>query len=177
MMANGVDVVGTRVSLCPFEGLFWQVGQSWYNDPEIIALTSDDPNPLSESQFREVIFSDLDNPQSLVFGIANEMQKAIGIGMLRHIDGLHRSCELHITIGEKDHWGQGYGTESILLMRDHAFMELGLHRVTSTPFGHNLRMVRCLEKCGFEKEGVLRGALWIQDRFVDVVVMAVLNAA
>jgi RimJ/RimL family protein N-acetyltransferase len=60
-------------------------------------------------------------------------------------------------------------------MRDHAFGDLGLHRVTSTPFGHNERMIRCLEKCGFEREGVLRDALWIQDRFVDVVVMAVLN--
>jgi len=55
------------------------------------------------------------------------------------------------------------------LMRAYAFQGLELHRMVSTPFAHNVRMVRCLEKCGFEREGVLRDALWIQERFVDVV--------
>ena len=36
-------------------------------------------------------------------------------------------------------------------------------------------MVRCLEKVGFEKEGVLRDALWVVDRFIDVAVMAMIN--
>lgn len=174
-MANGVVVTAPRVSLCPFDGVFWQVGLGWYNDPEIIALTSDDPNPLTAAQFKAVIHADLDHPQSMVFGILNDQQKPIGIGMLRHIDDLHRSCELHITIGEKDHWGHGYGTEAIGLMRDFAFGDLNLHRVTSTPFAHNARMIRSLEKCHFETEGVLRDALWIHDRFVDVVIMAVLH--
>lgn len=175
-MANGVAVQGIRTGLCAFEGDFWRVGLGWYNDPDIIALTSDDPNPLTDEQFRSMIQADLDHDQSMVLGIVNESQKPIGVGMLRHIDALHRSCELHITIGEKDHWGRGYGTEAIALMRDYAFVGLALHRVTSTPFAHNTRMVRSLEKCGFDKEGVLREALWIQDQFVDVVIMAVLNS-
>lgn len=164
-----------RVGLCPFDGPFWEKGLRWYNDAEIIAMTSDDPNPLTEAQFREMMQVDLDHSQSVVFGVVNEKGAPIGIGMLRHVDGLHRNCELHITIGEKDHWGHGYGAEAIGLMRDFAFGDLGLHRVTSTPFAHNVRMVRCLEKCGFEREGVLREALWIGNRFVDVVVMAALN--
>ncbi len=174
-MVNGIVLSSSRVVLCPFEDAFWTVGLTWYNDPEIIALTSDDPNPLTQAQFHEMIQADLDHPQAMVFGVKNECQKPIGIGMLRHIDGLHRSCELHITIGEKDHWNRGYGAETIGLIRDYAFGELMMHRVVSTPFAYNIRMVRCLEKCGFEKEGVLRDALWIQDQFVDVVIMAVLN--
>jgi RimJ/RimL family protein N-acetyltransferase len=176
-MANGVDLLGERVSLCPFGDVFWAVGLGWYNDPEIIAMTSDDPNPLTMTQFRDMIQVDLDNAQSVVLGVVNEIQKPIGVGMLRHVDGLHRSCELHITIGEKDHWGRGYGTEAIGLMRDYAFVGLELHRVISTPFVYNTRMVRSLEKCGFEREGLLRDALWIQGRFTDVVIMAMLNPA
>ena len=45
-MAQGVTVQGERVCLCPFEDVFWTEGLDWYNDPEIIALTSDDMNPL-----------------------------------------------------------------------------------------------------------------------------------
>ena len=174
-MANGVYLQGERVSLCPFDGAFWDVGLGWYNDPEIIAMTSDDPNPLTDQQFREMIHVDINQAQSVVVGVVNEVKKPIGVGMLRHIDALHRSCELHITIGEKDHWGKGYGTEAIALMRDYAFAGLTLHRVISTPFAHNQRMIRSLEKCGFEQEGLLRDALWIQGKFTDVVIMAVLN--
>jgi len=176
-MANGVHFQGQRVSLGPFEGDFWHVGLVWYNDPEIIAMTSDDPNPLSEEQFRNMIQVDLDQANAVVMGIRNERDQPIGVGMLRHIDGLHKGCELHITIGEKDHWGKGYGTEAIGLMRDYAFVGLELHRVVSTPFAHNKRMVRSLEKCGFEHEGLLRDALWIQGAFTDVVIMGVLNKA
>ena len=175
ILTNRVLFRGARIGLCPFEGVFWEVGLGWYNDAEIIALTSDDSNPLTVAEFEETMRADLDNSQSIVFGIVNEKDAPIGIGMLRHIDALHRGCELHITIGEKDHWNRGYGAEAISLIRDYAFEELGLHKVLSTPFSSNLRMVRCLEKCGFVPEGVLRDALWIGERFIDVTIMGVIH--
>ena len=36
-------------------------------------------------------------------------------------------------------------------------------------------MVRCLTRCGFEQEGRLRDALCIGGRFVDVIVMGIIN--
>ena len=174
-MARGIAIAGRRASLRPFDDPFWEVGIGWYNDPEIAALTSDDPTPLTEEQFRATIEADLDNAQSVVFGIRNEAGKPIGIGMLRSIDPVHRGCDLHITIGDKGHWNRGYGAEAIGLMRDHAFKVLGLHKVISTPFSLNGRMIRCLEKCGFEREGVLRDALWGGDRFIDVTVMGIIH--
>ncbi len=176
-MANGVTVKGRRVSLCPFEGSFWEVGLGWYNDPEIVALTSDDPTPLTEEQFQATIQTDLDNTRSVVFGIRNELKAPIGVGMLRSVDPVHRGCDLHITIGEKDHWNRGYGAEAIGLMVDYVFGELKMHKVISTPFLFNPRMVRCLEKCGFQQEGVLRDALRVGDRFIDVVIMGLINPA
>ncbi|MGA1199332.1 MAG: hypothetical protein ACO36I_22785, partial [Candidatus Latescibacterota bacterium] len=71
-MANGVHFQGKRVSLGPFEDDFWHVGLVWYNDPEIIAMTSDDPNPLTEEQFRDMIQVDLDHANSVVMGVRNE---------------------------------------------------------------------------------------------------------
>ena len=175
-MAQGVTVQGERVCLCPFEDVFWTEGLDWYNDPEIIALTSDDMNPLEEEQFRAMIQMDLDNAQSMVFGIRNESDVPIGIGMIRSIDQVHRGCDLHITIGARDHWNRGYGAEAIGLMRDYLFQCLDMHKVISTPFANNGRMVRCLEKCGFQKEGVLRDALWGDGRYIDVVIMGVINS-
>ncbi|MDA0748283.1 MAG: GNAT family protein [bacterium] len=175
-MANGKSVRGERVCLCPFEGEFWARGLGWYNDPEIIALTSDDSTPLTEEQFGETIQVDLDLSQSVVFGIQSVVGQPIGIGMLRSVDLVHGGCDLHLTIGERNCWNRGFGAEVVGLMCAYAFHTLGLHKVISTPFASNGRMIRCLEKCGFQKEGVLRDALRIGDGYIDVVIMGMIQS-
>lgn len=174
-MSSGDFPRSERVRLCPFEGEFWARGLAWYNDPEIIATTSDDPNPLTEAQFRELIDRDLLSEASRVFGVREAGGRAIGVLVLRHIDPVHQGAELHITVGEAAFRGRGYGSEAIRLAVRFAFDRLGLHRVISTPFADNLAMVRCLTRCGFEQEGRLREALWVGGRFIDVVVMGILN--
>ncbi len=164
-----------RLLLCPFEGEFWDRGLAWYNDPDIIATTSDDPTPLTGAQFRELIDRDLLSETARVFGIRESGGKAIGVVVLRNIDPVHRGAELHITIGEPDFRGKGYGAEAIRTTVTFAFDRLGLHRIVSTPFADNLPMVRCLRKCGFEQEGLLRDALCINGRFIDVAVMGLIN--
>lgn len=163
------------MTLGPFQDPFWEMGLSWYNDPEIIALTSDDPNPLSETEFRRIIEVDLESESSILFGVSNETGEPIGISLLRNIDPTHRGCDLHITIGRRDHWRRGYGSEAIGLMVDHAFGTLGMHKVISTPFAANTAMIRCLESCGFEREGLLRDALRSGDRYIDVAIMGRIN--
>jgi RimJ/RimL family protein N-acetyltransferase len=113
----------------------------------------------------------------VVFGVLDESGTPMGIAMLRSVDRVHRSADLHITIGDRSRWGKGYGAESIRLMCDHAFDDLKLHKVISTPFAFNQRMVRCLQKCGFQREGRLRDALWIGERYVDVEIMGRINPA
>ena len=174
-MANGTRVESGRVVLCPFNDAFWAPGRRWYNDPEIITLTSDDQSELTESEFRATIEADLTADHSVVFGIRDENEYPIGIGILRNIDPVHGGCELHITIGERRCWNQGYGAEAISAMRDYAFEVAGCHKVLSTPFLENPRMIRCLEKCGFEREGTLREALKQGDQFIDIVLMGLIN--
>lgn len=164
-----------RVVFCAFEGEFWSRGLAWYNDPEIIAATSDDPNPLTEPQFRSLIERDLHSEASRVFGLRDAGGKAIGILVLRNIDRVNRGVELHITVGDPEFRGKGYGAEAIRLAVEFAFDRLGLHKVVSTPFSDNLQMVRCLARCGFKEEGRLREALCIAGRFVDVTLMGILN--
>ena len=54
-MANGTEITGQQANLCPYSDTYREMGLSWYNDPEIIALTSDDPNPLTPEQFEKII--------------------------------------------------------------------------------------------------------------------------
>ena len=173
-VANGPRIEGDLVRLGPFDGPFWSLGLAWYNDPVVIELTSDDPSELTEEQFRQTIETDLHHDRSVVFGISDREERPIGIGILRNLDPIHRGCDLHITLGPEDARGRGLGGEAISLMRDHAF-GVGMHKVISTPFSKNPQMIRCLEKCGFEHEGVLRDALLQGDRFIDVTLMATIT--
>lgn len=52
--------------------------------------------------------------------------------------------------------GQGFGTEVLRRVIRHLFDERGHHRVTIDPALSNVAAVRCYEKVGFKRVGVLR---------------------
>jgi len=61
-----------------------------------------------------------------------------------------------VGIGERDYWGQGYGTEAVQQALSFAFDELGLHRVTLDVLAANPRALRAYQKAGFVIEGRIR---------------------
>ena len=65
--------------------------------------------------------------------------RLIGTCAFSQLDGDNGSALFHITIGETDAWGHGYGTEATQLMLDHAFGTLGLHRIALFVFEFNER--------------------------------------
>ena len=67
-----------------------------------------------------------------------------------------KEAELHICIGERKYWGRGLGTEAVLAVLDMAFVDMGLKSIYLRVYRHNLRAIRCYEKCGFKKEAILR---------------------
>jgi ribosomal-protein-serine acetyltransferase len=71
--------------------------------------------------------------------------------------------------------GRGVMTRACRAMVDHAFGELGLHRVEIRCAPGNTRSCAIPERLGFTREGVLRQAEWLYDRFVDSVVYGLLE--
>lgn len=69
-------------------------------------------------------------------------------------------------------WGQGFMTEAIEIVADHAFGSLDLHRLEARCFPDNPASARVLEKCGFTREGTLRGTLWKENAPRDVLLYA-----
>jgi RimJ/RimL family protein N-acetyltransferase len=91
------------------------------------------------------------------------------------IHPLQRRAEVHLSIGEKDVWGRGYGARAVRRLLAHAFEDLGLRRVYAMADEDNARVIRCLEKCGFSREGLLRRHRLRHGRPTDMVVMGVLD--
>ena len=80
----------------------------------------------------------------------------------------------HISLGEHDAWGQGYGTEATRLMLGLAFDSIGLHRVGLSVFSFNERAIRSYEKAGFRLEGRARDAILRDGERRDELSMAIL---
>ena len=57
---------------------------------------------------------------------------------------------------EPAHRGQGYGHRAVRLLIDHAFLELGMHRVEAYIDPADRRSVRLASRAGMRKEGVIR---------------------
>ena len=81
----------------------------------------------------------------------------IGNIKLGPINKIHRSAEVSYFIGDVSSWGSGFASEAIQAVVRFAFNELGLYRIQAGVYDSNIGSVKCLEKCGFELEGKLRG--------------------
>ncbi|HEY6057598.1 MAG TPA: GNAT family protein, partial [Candidatus Limnocylindrales bacterium] len=115
-------------------------------------------------------------PESLALAVhLRDGGALIGTCAFSQLDGDNGSALYHITIGEKEYWGRGYGTEATELMLEHAFSRLGLHRVALTVFSFNERAVRSYRKVGFVIEGRAREAIWRDGRYWDEISMSVLE--
>jgi len=147
----------------------------WYSDPEIARLTRYQQSPLSGDEVQRFFYARIMGTDFLAMAIhIRDTDRLIGTCAFSQIDGDNGSTLFHITIGEPDAWGRGYGTEATELMVAHAFRRLSLHRVALTVFEFNTRAIRAYEKCGFAVEGRAREAIFRDGRYWDEIHMSVL---
>jgi RimJ/RimL family protein N-acetyltransferase len=85
-----------------------------------------------------------------------ETDEFIGCIFLSDIDMHNRSGHCPTFIGEKSYWGKGYATEARMLMLHYAFHERGLNRIWARIIEDNIGSTKMLEKCGYQKEGLMR---------------------
>jgi RimJ/RimL family protein N-acetyltransferase len=147
----------------------------WYTDPEVARLTRYQQSPLSNDEIQRFFYSRIMGSDFLAMAIhVRDADQLIGTCAFSQLDGDNGSALFHITIGEHDAWGKGYGTEATELMVAHAFTRLALHRIALTVFEFNTRAIRSYEKCGFSVEGRARQAIFRDGRFWDELHMSIL---
>lgn len=151
--------------------------QRWYSDPEVARLARYQDGPMRPDEIDRFFQLRALGAESLTMAIhERETDRLIGSCALSQVDGENGSAMYHITIGEKDMWGRGLGTEATQLMLDHAFGTLGLHRIALTVFEFNERAIRAYVRCGFMVEGRARESIWRDGRWWDELAMSVLSS-
>jgi RimJ/RimL family protein N-acetyltransferase len=147
----------------------------WYRDPEVARLTRYQTRQMTQPEIQRFFEMRMLAPDALAYSIVElSSSRLIGFTTFSALDGDNGSVMFHITIGERDAWGRGLGTEATQLMLQHAFERLGLHRVGLAVFSYNTRAIRAYEKAGFRVEGRLREAIQRQGEFFDEVQMGIL---
>jgi RimJ/RimL family protein N-acetyltransferase len=149
----------------------------WYSDPEIARLARYQEAPMRPEEIERFFSARVVGPDALAMAIHERgSERLVGTCAFSQVDGENGSALYHITIGEKDAWGQGYGTEATRLMLDHAFGVLGLHRVALFVFEFNERAIRTYRRCGFVIEGRSRESIYRDGRWWDELAMSVLES-
>ena len=157
------------------ENLAWF--RRWYADPEIARLARYQEAPMRPEEIERFFAARVVGPDAMAMAIHEAATgRLIGSCAFSQLDGDNGSALYHITIGEKDAWGRGYGTEATRLMLDHAFGTLRLHRVALFVFEFNERAIRAYERCGFVIEGRSRESIWRDGRWWDELAMSVLES-
>jgi RimJ/RimL family protein N-acetyltransferase len=148
----------------------------WFNDPEVTRFLGQPFPAVSMSQQRAFMASMSGDRDRRAYSIVLKNGTLIGNCELRAFNWTARSCELGIAIGEKQHWGQGYGGEAVDLLLRIGFEGLNLHKVWLTCAAYNQRGLRAYRRSGFREDGRLRDDRFIDGRYHDTVVMSVLEA-
>src|SRR3989339_627844 len=140
----------------------------WWKNHDLIALTSgnfDETDEKLPGYFSKMIENKKDHHY-----IIQLKDKAIG-----HLALIHKnsnSFEITIVIGEKEHWGKGFGKEAIKKALSLGFGRLGYTKSFLEVRPENIRAIKAYESCGFVKKGLKK---YPKNRYQPVTLKMVLN--
>lgn len=106
--------------------------------------------------------------------IEKQTQIIIGDLGIHFFDNENKQVEIGCTLN-KDFQNQGYATESIKRVIDYLFKELNKHRIITSIDPGNMNSIRLVERIGFRKEAHLVESLFINGKWVDDLVYALIE--
>ncbi len=124
------------------------------------------PYPYNENDADFFIkLTEQENPKQN-FGIEYNGKLCGVIGLIIQKDVYRKSAEIGYWIGEP-YWRMGIATKAVELITDYGFNTLNLNRIYTGVFEYNIASMKVLEKNGFEKEGIFKGAVLKNENIFD----------
>lgn len=148
-----MELVGRQLRLKPLVLADLKHMAVWNGDAELQSFVDCDL-PFELPALEEWFRANIPDRHYQIFTIEKE-GCLIGDLELDHINWRKRETELRIRIGDKNYWGQGFGSEAICLILYHLFVEREFQRVYLRVYEFNKRAIRCYLKNGFKQTGLL----------------------
>lgn len=166
-MAFGFE--GNQVRLVPLEhDRHFENCLRWINDPEITEWLLIDP-PMArlaeEEWFRRACSGEDRTNQHFAIETLDGIH--IGTSGLHGIDHKNGFCSTGSLIGDKSHWGRGFGTDATRVRAYYIFEVLGLRMAFSGVLEGNEASLRMQAKVGYEVYGRAPAQYWKRGAYRD----------
>lgn len=167
---------GKKTLIRPLEEEDIDLLYEWVNDQEV-NLWASGSWPLSTLLNRELLRDRYlqESADGQRFAVLNEKNVLIGTIGFRDFNIPARSASLFISIGDKNFWGKGYGTDALITFVRFLFSQWNLHRLSLDTWDGNTRAIKAYEKAGFQVEGRQREARYILGKYHDAILMGLLK--
>lgn len=137
------------------------------NNPNIARNLRDSfPTPYTIEHARAWVQHVKEHEAATRFVIASG-QEAIGeIGFVAQLDVHRFSAEIGYWVSE-DHWGKGVMSKAIACVSEYAFTRQNVVRLFADVVEYNEGSCVALERCGYEREGILRKHIYKGEKYYD----------
>ena len=149
---------------------------NWLNDPEVNLYNNHCRFPVSIKQQIDYI-NNKNNSNTDLFLAIIEKKNNIHIGniILQNINWVDRNGEIAFLLGEKSYWSKGFMYSAGILLINHAFTQLNLHRIYLATSSTNIGMQKLANKLGFIKEGERIDAQYKNGKFNNIIEYGKIN--
>lgn len=171
---------GLLVDLVPYGNEHVEQESRWVNGDAWFWASVGDRPVLTRAQIKRhneerAERSEQGRPYRVMFGIRTKDGKPLGDMAMNWILPHSRIAMLGAAIGEPEYWGGGYGTDALLLIADYAFDWLDMRKLWLGTMSLNARVLRQMEKVGFQLEARQREAYWADGQRADSMVYGLLR--
>lgn len=168
---------GEQVLIRPIEVEDVPILHKWMNDPDLLDYVwAGVLHPIPLEKMEQLFYEELADSSQKGFLICDlKTEQPIGKVEVTGMMQRDQRGSLTIILGEKEFWGEGYGTEAMILFLNYCFRILNLRRIALEVYEYNQRAIRAYEKVGFQKEGRVRRSVFKNGKYIDEYVMAVLQ--
>ncbi|MDD5400647.1 MAG: GNAT family protein [Sulfurimonas sp.] len=148
----------------------------WLNDEFICQYSEHHVFPYTKEDAQAYISKlSLQKDKIMLAIIDKQTDKHIGNIAIFAISYLHLSAEFSVMIGNKEFLGKGYSKEASLMMLNHGFNTMNLHRIYCGTMQNNEPMKHLAISLGMIQEGVCRDEVYKNGKYHDTIRFSILK--
>lgn len=124
---------------------------AWRSDGELARFDASRPvrAPFGEYQRNWSFDMRFTDTAARSFAVEDENGRHIGNIMFYNQDSARHEAELGVSIGVRERWSQGYGSDAVAALVEHVFRTTDMRRIYLHTLDWNERARRAFEKAGF----------------------------
>ncbi len=139
------------------------------SDPEIIKFYGVSYKTIEDTKEQMKFFADLEKNETGIWWAVCSLDNATfyGAGGLNSLSKEHKKAEIGFWL-LKNYWGQGIMRETMPIICNYGFEQLGLHRIEGIVETDNLNCKNAMKKLDFKHEGTMKDFEIKNGRFISL---------